>query len=53
MPVEVAVPKIEVMLEEVVKHDASDLHLQVTLPPMLRVDGALMPIPDAAVLSFV
>ena len=36
--------KIEVLLEEVVKKKASDLHLQVSLPPMLRVDGALMPI---------
>jgi twitching motility protein PilT len=37
-------PKIETILEEVVKRKASDLHIQVGLPPMLRVDGALMPI---------
>jgi len=37
-------PKIEVLLEEVVKRKASDLHLQVGLPPMVRVDGALTPI---------
>lgn len=37
--------RIEVLLEEVVKKRASDLHLQVGLPPMLRVDGALAPIP--------
>jgi twitching motility protein PilT len=36
-------PKIELLLEEVVKKDASDLHLQVGMPPMLRVDGALTP----------
>lgn len=36
-------PKIELLLEEVVKKDASDLHLQVGMPPMLRVDGALNP----------
>lgn len=36
-------PKIEILLEEVVKRDASDLHLQVGLPPMLRIDGALTP----------
>lgn len=36
--------KIEVLLEEVVRKRASDLHLQVGLPPMLRVDGALMPV---------
>ncbi|MCB9819904.1 type IV pilus twitching motility protein PilT [Candidatus Nomurabacteria bacterium] len=37
--------RIELLLEEVVKRRASDLHLQVGLPPMLRVDGALAPIP--------
>jgi twitching motility protein PilT len=36
--------KIEILLEEVVKKKASDLHLQVSLPPMLRIDGSLMPI---------
>ncbi len=36
--------KIEVLLEEVVRKRASDLHLQVGLPPMLRVDGTLIPI---------
>ena len=35
--------RIEVLLEEVVKRRASDLHLQVGLPPMLRVDGELIP----------
>jgi twitching motility protein PilT len=35
-------PRIEVLLEEVVRKKASDLHLQVGLPPMLRVDGQLM-----------
>ncbi len=34
--------RIEVLLEEVVRKHASDLHLQVALPPMLRVDGALI-----------
>jgi twitching motility protein PilT len=43
--------KIEIMLEQVIKFDASDLHIQVGLPPMLRVDGALKPIDDAAVLD--
>jgi twitching motility protein PilT len=36
--------RIEVLLEEVIKRKASDLHLQVGLPPMIRVDGALMAI---------
>ena len=44
-------PRIEVLLEEVVKKKASDLHLQVGLPPMLRVDGALTPIAGADVLT--
>lgn len=34
-------PKIEILLEEVVKRKASDLHLEVGLAPTLRVDGAL------------
>ncbi len=33
--------RIEPLLDEVLKGDASDLHLQVGLPPMLRIDGAL------------
>ena len=37
--------RIELLLEEVIKRRASDLHLQVGLPPMLRVDGALIPVP--------
>ena len=35
--------RIEILLEEVVKKRASDLHIQVGLPPMLRIDGSLMP----------
>lgn len=44
-------PRIEVLLEEVVKKKASDLHLQVGLPPMLRVDGKLTPVSGADLLS--
>ena len=44
-------PRVEVLLEEVVKKKASDLHLQVGLPPMLRVDGSLAPISGADVLT--
>src|SRR3990167_1923464 len=36
--------KIETLLEEVVKRTASDLHLQVGLPPTLRIDGRLIAI---------
>ncbi len=44
-------PRIEILLEEVVKKKASDLHLQVGLAPMLRVDGALLPVTGADVLT--
>lgn len=44
-------PRIEVLLEEVVKRKASDLHLQVGLPPMLRVDGTLVPLSGADILN--
>lgn len=35
--------RIEILLEEIVRKNASDLHLQVGLPPMMRVDGVLTP----------
>ena len=44
-------PRIEVLLEAVIKRKASDLHIQVGLAPILRIDGALTPIPDADVLT--
>ena len=34
--------RIETLLDEVIKKKASDLHIQVGLPPMLRIDGALV-----------
>lgn len=46
-----AQPRIEILLEEVIKKKASDLHLQVGLPPMLRVDGALGPVTGAEALT--
>ncbi|HEX5744053.1 MAG TPA: type IV pilus twitching motility protein PilT [Candidatus Saccharimonadales bacterium] len=42
-----AQPRIEILLDEVVKKKASDLHLQVGLPPILRVDGSLTPVTGA------
>jgi twitching motility protein PilT len=44
-------PRIEILLEEVVKKKGSDLHLQVGLPPMLRVDGSLAPVAGAEALT--
>jgi len=37
--------RIELLLEDVIRKRASDLHIQVGLPPMLRIDGSLNPIP--------
>src|ERR1700723_657653 len=44
-------PRIEVLLEEVIRKKASDLHIQVGLPPYLRVDGLLTPVPGTDVLT--
>ncbi|TXG77369.1 type IV pili twitching motility protein PilT, partial [Patescibacteria group bacterium] len=44
-------PKIEILLEEVIKKKASDLHLQVGLPPMLRIDGSLVAVAGTEALS--
>ncbi|HSE29008.1 MAG TPA: type IV pilus twitching motility protein PilT [Candidatus Saccharimonadales bacterium] len=43
--------KIEILLEEVIKKRASDLHLQVSMPPMLRIDGTLTPISGYPILD--
>lgn len=37
-------PKIESLLEECVRRNASDLHIQYGLPPILRIDGVLTPV---------
>lgn len=42
---------IEMLLEECLRQNASDLHLQVGLPPILRVDGALRPLTTYPVLD--
>ncbi|MDR3297794.1 MAG: type IV pilus twitching motility protein PilT [Candidatus Nomurabacteria bacterium] len=43
--------RIENLLEECIKKQASDLHLQVGLPPILRVDGSLQPISNTPKLD--
>ena len=43
--------KIETLLEECIKRSASDLHVQVGLPPILRIDGSLAPIPNTPALT--
>lgn len=47
----VNMPKIETLLEECIRRHASDLHIQFGLPPILRVDGALIPIAGLPVLT--
>ena len=42
--------RIESLLEECIKRDASDLHIQVGLPPILRIDGELVKISSVPVL---
>lgn len=44
-------PKIELLLEEVVKRKASDLHLQVGLAPLFRIDGVLVTMLNTVVLT--
>lgn len=43
---------IQQLLQEVIKQNASDLHLQAGLPPMLRIDGALGPVANTPTLNF-
>ena len=43
--------RIETLLEECIKRDASDLHIQVGLPPILRLDGKLMAISGMPILN--
>lgn len=43
--------KIETLLEYVVKQDASDLHLTIGVPPMVRIDGELKAIPNQPPLA--
>ena len=44
-------PRIEVLLDQVIKKKASDLHMQVGLPPMLRIDGSLVAVTGADILD--
>ncbi len=43
--------RIEPLLDEVLRRDASDLHLQVGLPPMLRIDGSLTTVENPVALT--
>jgi len=48
---ETASPRIERYLEEVIRRNSSDLHLQVGMPAMLRIDGKLIKVEDGYVLN--
>jgi twitching motility protein PilT len=43
--------RIEVLLEQVMKKKASDLHLQVGLHPVLRIDGGLIQLTEFEILT--
>ena len=43
--------KIEQLLEECMRRNASDLHLQFGLPPILRIDGVLTPVNNVPALT--
>lgn len=43
--------RIESLLEATVRRGASDLHLRVGVPPMLRIDGGLVPIEGLTALT--
>ncbi|MBR2542990.1 type IV pilus twitching motility protein PilT [Candidatus Saccharibacteria bacterium] len=44
-------PKIENLLEECIRRNASDMHIQYGLPPIIRVDGSLVPISGGTPLN--
>jgi len=44
-------PEMKKLLDIAVERKASDLHLTVGMPPMLRIDGALMAIPETQPLT--
>ena len=45
------IPRIEALLEECIRRNASDLHIQYGLPPILRIDGVLTPISGYSALA--
>ena len=48
---QVTTVKIETLLEECVRRKASDLHIQYGIPPILRIDGALVAVPNTPALT--
>jgi twitching motility protein PilT len=50
-PIEQITPSIDSLLEYVAKMKASDLHIAAGVPPTIRVDGDLITVPNAPLLS--
>src|SRR3990167_4437517 len=44
-------PLMKKLLDFAIERKASDLHLTVNIPPMVRIDGKLSPVPSEAELS--
>src|SRR3954447_18546656 len=44
-------PDVDACLRHLVTQGGSDLHLKVPSPPLIRLDGELVPIPGMAALS--
>lgn len=51
VPGDRALNRVEALLRTLVNEKASDLHLRVGVPPMLRADGLIASIPNEAVLT--
>ena len=49
--VEAMTTQMKDLLDGAIKKGASDLHISVGLPPMIRIDGKLMPVADAGVIT--
>ena len=45
------IPEMKNLLDQAIQKKASDLHLTIGVPPMLRIDGTLMAIPNEAPLT--
>lgn len=43
--------RMKKLLDEAVKRNASDLHLSVGVPPILRIDGKLLAVPEESILT--
>ena len=44
-------PEMKELLDLAISHKASDLHLTVGVPPVVRIDGRLSSVPDKSALT--